>query len=62
MKKVGNGFDQEFRNTLNDNFDELSATKNINGKQFNTLGDRLNAIELALQSSGLPIDGDPDTQ
>lgn len=22
MKKIGNGFDQEFRNDLNDNFDE----------------------------------------
>lgn len=60
MKTVGNGFDQNFRNTLNDNFSELNATTNIDGKQFATLNDRLNAIETGLKSLGVPIDGDID--
>jgi hypothetical protein len=58
MKILGNGFDQKFRNDLNDNFSELNASKNLDGKQFASLNDRLNAIESGLKSLGVSINGD----
>lgn len=62
MKQVNLALDQDFRDTLNENFGELDANTNINGKKFKSLDDRLRAIEYGMQESGLPIDGDPDRQ
>lgn len=62
MNKVKLSLDSDFRDTLNSNFEELNATKNINGKVFKTLDDRLRAIEYGMQQSGFPIDGDPDQE
>lgn len=57
MKSLGLGFDQEFKNNLTDNFNELNANTNYNGTTFATLGDRLNAIEKGLVDAGIDIDG-----
>lgn len=60
MKQIQLGLDQDFRDTLNSNFEELDAKTNINGKVFSSIDARLRAIEYGMQESGLPIDGDPD--
>lgn len=62
VKKIQLGLDQDFRDTLNENFEELDAKKNINGKVFSSIDARLRAIEYGMQESGLPIDGDPDQE
>lgn len=60
VEKIKLGLDQDFRDTLNNNFEELDAKTNINGKVFSSIDARLRAIEYGMQESGLPIDGDPD--
>lgn len=62
VEKIKLGLDQDFRDTLNNNFEELDAKTNINGKVFSSIDARLRAIEYGMQESGLPIDGDPDQE
>lgn len=54
---LSNSLDQKLRNQLIDNFKELDKLCiNINGYEFSSVNDRLNAIELALKQLGMPID------
>lgn len=55
--KMSNSLDQNLRDQLDGNFGELDKTRtNINGYEFDTLADRLNAIEKVVKQLGLPID------
>ncbi|WP_312979838.1 hypothetical protein [Leuconostoc falkenbergense] len=55
--KMSNSLDQNLRDQLDGNFGELDKTRtNINGYEFNTLADRLDAIEKVAKQLGLPID------
>ncbi len=55
--KMSNSLDQNFRDQLDGNFGELDKARvNINGYEFNTLADRLDAIEKVAKQLGLPID------
>ncbi|MDF8374067.1 hypothetical protein G9401_00465 [Weissella paramesenteroides] len=54
---LSNSLDQKLRNQLIDNFKELDKLRiNINGYEFSSVNDRLNAIESALKQLGMPID------
>ncbi|MCM6827623.1 hypothetical protein [Leuconostoc mesenteroides] len=54
---MSNSLDQNLRDQLDGNFGELDKARiNINGYEFNTLGDRLDAIEKVAKQLGLPID------
>lgn len=54
---MSNSLDRNLRDQLDGNFSELDkARTNINGYEFNTLGDRLDAIEKVAKQLGLPID------
>lgn len=55
--KMSNSLDQNLRDQLDGNFGELDKARvNINGYEFNTLADRLDAIEKVAKQLGLPID------
>lgn len=54
---ISNSLDKNLRDQLDGNFRELDkARTNINGYEFNTLADRLDAIEKVAKQLGLPID------
>lgn len=55
--QISNSVDQKMRDQLNGNFVELDKSRiNINGYEFNTTADRLDAIEKGLKTLGIPID------
>lgn len=55
--QMSNSLDQNFRDQLDGNFGELDKSRtNINGYEFNTLADRLDAIEKVAKQLGMPID------
>lgn len=54
---MSNSLDKNLRDQLDGNFGELDkARTNINGYEFNTLADRLDAIEKVVKQLGFPID------
>ncbi|MCT4377626.1 hypothetical protein EFM21_00335 [Leuconostoc falkenbergense] len=54
---MSNSLDKNLRDQLDGNFGELDKARvNINGYEFNTLADRLDAIEKVAKQLGLPID------
>lgn len=54
---LSNSLDQKLRNQLIDNFKELDKSRiNINGYEFNSMSDRINAIEHSIKQLGMPID------
>lgn len=56
--KISNNFDHTLRDQLDENFEELDKARiNIDGKEWPTVSDRLDAIEKALKFMGMPIDG-----
>lgn len=56
--KISNNFDHTLRDQLDGNFEELDKARiNIDGKEWPTVSDRLDAIEKALKFMGMPIDG-----
>jgi len=55
--QISNSVDQKMRDQLNGNFVELDKSRvNVNGYEFNTTSDRLDAIEKVIKQLGLPID------
>lgn len=55
--KMSNSLDQNLRDQLDGNFGELDKSRtNINGYEFNTTAERLDAIEKGLKLLGVPID------
>ncbi|MCS9983692.1 hypothetical protein EFL35_01595 [Weissella paramesenteroides] len=54
---LSDSLDQKLRNQLIDNFKELDRLRiNINGYEFSSVNDRINAIEKSLKLLGMPID------
>ena len=54
---LSDSLDQKLRNQLINNFKELDKSRvNINGYEFSSVNDRINAIEKSLKLLGMPID------
>lgn len=55
--QMSNSLDQNLRDQLDGNFGELDKARvNINGYEFNSTAERLDAIEKGLKALGIPID------
>lgn len=57
VTNISSSVDGNLREQLNDNFAELDKSRiNVNGYEFNSTADRLDAIENVVKQLGFPID------